>query len=426
MILYILIALAVASFVIAFFSARTWHWAYVLVVEALFLATLGFFILAAETVRINAVLRSAVNRAQKDLDMVEAQNDALLNGTNNPAVIDQLSGIQDPAPVKMPEGAESIPSIEQLDHELLIATRLRGKVWRNVRPAAPANPQTGEVTVAVQSPLQVTDTNKQPVVYVFEDGPAQAPGPDGKPRGAQYLGEFSVTAADAQQAKLQPVLEMDEAERRRLAASRGPWIMYETMPLDRHEILAGKTDEDLQKILPKQSIQEYLRDGKPATADDDPYRVVGLDENGNRLPPAEIDKAVKKVYSRRLRDYAAEFDELSRRRVVLLTEIDALNKDIARLTAAEAAAKELHAFRQDEKQKLTVDLAGINKEREAIDAHVAQLKKQLARAHELTADLMRRNEQLAGELAARQLRRRPPGSESSPPSKPATPLALGQ
>ena len=38
------------------------------------------------------------------------------------------------------------------------------------------------------------------------------------------------------------------------------------MPLDRHEIFAGKTDQQLQQLLPKKSVNEYIRDGKPATA----------------------------------------------------------------------------------------------------------------------------------------------------------------
>ena len=77
MILYVLIGLALASFVIAFFSARTWHWGYVIVVELIFLATMGFFLLASETVRINAVLRTQIKKDQKLLDKVDAQNDAL-------------------------------------------------------------------------------------------------------------------------------------------------------------------------------------------------------------------------------------------------------------------------------------------------------------------------------------------------------------
>ena len=122
-------------------------------------------------------------------------------------------------------------------------------------------------------------------------------------------------SAGPQQATLQPVLPLDEFERRRLAASPGPWIIYETMPLDRHEIFAGKTDQELQQLLPKKTVNEYIRDGKPSTADDDPVRVVGFDENGKPLPPGDISKATKKIYERRLRDYAAEFDEMARRRI---------------------------------------------------------------------------------------------------------------
>src|SRR3954465_9208629 len=115
MILYVLIGLALASFVIAFFSARTWHWGYVVVVELIFLATMGFFLLASETVRINAVLRGKINTDQKMLDKVDEQNSALQNGSENGSIVGQLSG-QDP-PVKTTkdeQGNEKIESIADL------------------------------------------------------------------------------------------------------------------------------------------------------------------------------------------------------------------------------------------------------------------------------------------------------------------------
>lgn len=425
MILYVLIVLALASFVIAFFSARTWHWGYVIVVELIFLATMGFFLLASETVRINAVLRGQVNKTQKELDTVDAQNDALQNGSNSSLIIGQLSG-QDP-PLKTTKdalGEERIDSIADLDHELLIATRLRGRIWRNVTPVGVPNAQTGAINVAIPAPTPA-GIKPQTVVFLFDDGPTQPPAANGAPRGAQYLGEFTVTGAGPQQAALQPVLALDELERRRLAASRGPWIIYETMPLDRHEIFAGKTDQELQQLLPKKTVNEYIRDGKPATPDDDPLRVVGFDENGKPLPPADVSKATKKLYQRRLRDYAAEFDELKRRRISMLTDKDAIEKDIFRLTQAEEAAKKIQAFRENERTKLTSDLAGLTKERAAIEKHLAEVNKLLARARQLTADLMRRNDQLAAELAARQVQAPKPAGGAANPAKPAGPLALG-
>jgi hypothetical protein len=429
MILYVLLVLALASFVIAFFSARTWHWAYVLVVEALFLATAGFFILTSEVTRINGVFRAEIKRLQGDeikgtpgeIGKVEEENVALREGTNNATVIGRLTNAPE-NPVKTtknPEGQEIVESLPDLNSKLLIATRIRGQVWRGAAPTGQPNAQTGAVNVG---PLPGIKTKT--VVYVFED---PTPAADGSQRGAQYIGDFTVTQAGAQ-TTLQPAHQTDQFERTRLSRSRGPWVIYETMPLDRHEIFAGKSDQELKQKLPPKSLSEYVRDYKPATPElsrDEPDRVVGLDENGNRLPPKEIGKAVKKVYQRRLRDYASDFDELIRRRVATFADIDAVKRDIDRLKAAQEVANHLKAFREDEQKKLTSDLAGINKERDAIQKHLEQVNKLLARARDLTAELMHRNDQMAAELAARQLQSRRPGNGATTPVNAGGPLALG-
>ena len=124
-----------------------------IVVELIFLATMGFFLLASETVRINAVLRSQINKDQKELDKVEAQNNALQNGTDNGTIIGQLGGGETPVKTtKDDQGNEKIDSIADLDHRILIATRLRGRIWRNVTPAGAPNAQTGAVNVKVPAP----------------------------------------------------------------------------------------------------------------------------------------------------------------------------------------------------------------------------------------------------------------------------------
>jgi hypothetical protein len=449
MILYVLIILVLASFVFAFLSARTWHWGYVLLVEAIFLATLGFFLLAAETLRINGVLRSQVNKQQKELDELVANNAGLKEGTRDSKVLARL-GNTDP-PTKMPEDAESIASIEQLDHELLIATRQRGRIWRNVIPAG-IDPKTGALKVTFTAPPRVVTPNPDApeggatpaaapapapvvsgikpdtVVFLFEEGPPQPPGPKGEPRGPQFLGEFTVAQAAQQQASLLPVHQMQpkDFETRRLAASRGPWVMYETMPADRYELYANMKEDQLKQLIPKQSINEYLRHGKEATADDEPWRKVGFDENGIPLPPDQIGKATKVLYQRRLRDYAAEFDELARRRVAMLADIDTVTKDIAQLKAAGVIAENLQKMRTEERQKLVADLAGITKEREAIEKHLAQVQQLLAKAQQLTAETLKHNRQLVAELAARQLRSRPANYGAGSSSKQPVPLALGK
>ena len=393
MALYVLLALVLASFVIAFFSARTWHWGHVIVVVGICLATFGFILLASETLRINNVYRSAIARKTAELEKVTARNNALEKGSEDANVIAELRNEQEPA-VVIPEDAESIPSLDDLDHEILLATRVRGRVWRKVTPAGVD--QAGvKVNIPVPAGLK-TDT----VVYLFEDGPAQLPAADGAPQGKQYLGEFRVQEAAGQQATLTPVQPLDQFELQRLTASGPPWVIYETMPPDRSAIFAGMTEEQLKQKLPAQSVQEYIRHGKEATADDDDTRKLGLDENGKPLPPEELANAVKVIYQRRLRDYAAEFDELARRRVAMDVATAEVKKDIERLAVALASAKELQASREQEVQRLRSDLEGIQKERLAIEQHLKLVQQQLARGRELLDEALKRNSAMARRLAA--------------------------
>ena len=412
----LLLILVLAAFVFAFLGARTWHWGHVIVVLGIFLSTLGFFLLAAETLRINAIYRSQINQLERDLADVKARNEALLKGTEDPNIIAQLRN--DEPPVLVAEDAESMPSLADLDHELLLATRVRGPVWRNVAPAG-IDPQTGAVQINIPSPVPA-GVKPETVVFVFEEGPAPLPAAEGQARGAQYLGEFRVSAAAGQEATLLPAMPMDEFERARLAASRGPWVIYETMPADRHEVFSAMSEEELKQKVPAQSVEEYLRHGKEAGPDDPEERKVGFDADGNRLPADQLGEAAKVVYQRRLRDYATQFDELARRRIVMTADIEAVKKDIERLLAALDSAKKLQAFRQDEIQRLGTDLAGVTKERQAIEQHLAQVERQLARVRELLDAALKRNSELADELAARQLR----SGRAVSPAPPTGPLAL--
>lgn len=396
MALYILLGIVLASIVVAFFSARTWHWGHVLVVLGIVLSTLGFIILTAEVLRINSVYRTAIVRKTDQLQQITELNDALEHGTTDAAVIARLQGEQDPA-IAMPENAESIPSLDQLDHDILLATRLRGRVWRNVAPAG-----IDASGISIQAP-SLAGLNNDTIVYLFEEGPAQPPGPDGRPQGRQYLGEFRINKADGNQPiKLVPVHPLDEFEQQRIAASKPPWVIFETMPPDRHELFAGKTDEQIQQLLPPQSAQEYIRHGKDATADDDPLRVIGLDADGNRLPPEQIDQAAKRVFQRRLRDYAGEFDELNRRRNEMEVAITGLKQSIERINVALETEKAIQASKEREVQQLKSDLAGIQKERQVIEQHLASLQQQVKRATELLNAALEQNAQLVRQLATQQ------------------------
>jgi hypothetical protein len=199
-----------------------------------------------------------------------------------------------------------------------------------------------------------------------------------------------------------PVGPMDEFERGRLTNSRGPWVVYETMPVDRHAIFAGMSEEMLRQKIPPKSVEEYLRHGGEAKPDDPEERQIGYDADGRRLLPEQLNEAAKRVYNRRLRDYASEFDELRRRRVAMLVDIEAVTRDNARLAAALESAKKLQAYREQEIKRLKTDLAGVTKERETIEAHGALVQQQLKRVGELVESTLKKNRELAAELAKRE------------------------
>jgi hypothetical protein len=412
-ILYILIGILVlfiASIVAAYFGARTWHWAHVVLVVAVFLAAVGYLVLAAELLRANAVLRSQANKTQKELDKVLAQNEALERGTKDSHVVGELRA----AEVKIPEDANEMPGIPTLEHQLFLIERDRGRVWRGAVPVPAGVDAKGDnvtVKATIDSPTP-SGIAKDTIIYLFEQGEPALPDAT---KGPQFLGEFRVSDVADKIVTMVSVEQLDDFDRKRLATSKGPWALHETMPVDQYKLFEGLTEDQLKKWLPEKSIQEYLRHGTPAGPDDDQWHRVGVDEEGKPVGIENMDKAAKTLYQRRLRDYAVEFDQLARERVVLLANIAAVTKDNERLKAAEVSAKALQAFREDEKRKLAVDLAGVTKERAAIEMHLAAVKAELAKLRQQLAIELDKNARLSEELARIQARQR---SSSAAPIAP--------
>src|SRR5262245_22763624 len=94
MFLYVILIVILVSFVIAFFSAKTWHWGYVVLVEGILLATFGYLLLAAETVRINRALQTEAVRLEKQLVDLKADNEGLEKGTSDVNVLGRARGAE--------------------------------------------------------------------------------------------------------------------------------------------------------------------------------------------------------------------------------------------------------------------------------------------------------------------------------------------
>ncbi|MGI9429002.1 MAG: hypothetical protein ACR2NM_10110 [Bythopirellula sp.] len=374
LIVQIVLGLAVVvGLVTIIMSSKNWHWTQLTLVLFIFFAAIGFTFLGAETVRIHQNLRQGIPRLEEQIATLVKQNEQLLHGSD-----DQ-------------------PGIQELDHRLQILTRERGRVWRGVQPGGPVDAQ-GFVSVDIPKPTP-HGLDKDAIVYAFETGPPNAAAPA---EGRQYLGEFRVIEVQGGGVRLEPILLVDNRVGQRLSASDGPWSLYETMPIDRHRLFAGIPEEAIRQMLPAESVEEYLRHGSEATADDDEWHVTGLDDNGERVGPEKMDQAVQRLYDRPLRDYAFIFNKLAGEKVVALARQTAVKEDNSKLLKAQKAAESTGAFRQRQIELLNVDLTGVKQDRAAIEAHRDAVLDLLAHFQERIEGYREVNASLAEKFAQEQ------------------------
>ena len=174
------------------------------------------------------------------------------------------------------------PGIEQVRAELYKLTVDRQRVWYKCDPQVNLNRQTGTVSIKVNvdQPSPSGIANKS-ILYAFEDVAA----PQGR-----YLGEFKVTAVADKQITLEPAFKLTPDDLKKLAEAKKPWNLYDSLPHDSHEILEQLGEQDKNAMLPKDSREEYVEDGKQAP---------------QGAPAADIADG---KYQRPLRDYGYLFD----------------------------------------------------------------------------------------------------------------------
>ncbi|QDT67310.1 hypothetical protein MalM25_02070 [Planctomycetes bacterium MalM25] len=401
-----------AVLALAFLASKFWHWAHVLVLVLFYFASTGYAILAAKTLDNRLGHQEQIAKAEVELEQQRLLNEALTRGTEDRSVISKLAARD----VLAAQGDDGMKGVVRLTHELRLKSRVRGRVWRFAGPAGPVNPETGAVTVnfpvqqaqpteeeadaepteAPQGPPPALGLTADSIIYLFEQGPVEGFEQDPAPNA--YLGEFRVDEVQGRQASLEPLdqLELDAAGAERLLQSRGPWIVYETMPADNRDLFAGLEEETLRRLLPDSSVEEYLRDGTPAQGDDDPNRLVDVDTDGKLVSPDDPDnKAVGQQYRRRLRDYTYLLNDYERERAELYARQQAVTEDLAKLADALENAKKVEAYRQEELGKWQDDLAAVDRDREAIERHAQALQSQVELATRLLDDTLRQNAQLA-------------------------------
>lgn len=402
-------------------SIKNWHWAQMVLVLSIFFMAIATLFLGMETFRIHRNIRKAIPSLEKKLAEVEEENRALQFGARNddPAVMRIFTAeIFGGEPPYDAEAEGRMLSTTAWTTRLQDLARARGRVWRNAIPGG-FDQKTNHVPVTIapqqQAPpvdpdLAAAEPPADPaaapaapqghgltadaIVYVFENG---APNPAAPDQGAQYVGEFKVVQANDILVILEPVQTLNQFTGGRLVKSiqaaqqqKVTWSLYELMPADSHELFAKLDEAAKRSLLPAASVEEYIRQGTPAT-DDDGDDVAYFDEAGNRLGPDDQAKATEKRFDRPLRDYNFLFAELMRERVIMEADVAGLKQQIADLAAAHANAKKLEAHRTGEQSKLQQDLTNMKRDLAFIKKLLATINSQIANAKSLVSDLLKQN-----------------------------------
>lgn len=368
--------LLLGGFAGIYLSSKNWHWTQLVLVMFTFFAAIGFLVLGAETVRIHKNVRGGLHKLEKRIADIEQRNTTLVNGAG-----DELG----------------IPALE---NRLRILTRERGRAWRGVMPAGQIDAQ-GRVTVDITTPSPHGLT-KDTILYVFETG---NPNNDNPAEGPQYLGELRVIDVQADGVTLAPVQLL--SNRRRLAASAAngerPWSLYETMPTDRYRLFADLSEEQLRTLLPAESVEEYIRHGSDADPDDDEWHIAGYDEDGQRVARNNINADTTKKFHRSLHDYAFIFNTLSADTVITLAQLAAVQADIEKLQQAQKSALATGEFRQEQIDRVSFDLAGMQQDRSAIETHLDKVRARLDQFEKFIVSYRQANSDLDKRYTQRQL-----------------------
>ena len=364
--------LLVASFVIAYYSSRTWSVGQVVLVYCIFLTAATFIYLAARSLKVRQVYGVQTAKLETQLEGLEKSN------------------------------VEQAAEIGRLDHEFGKLTANRGGVWKQgkVVRAAP------DGTVIVQLPPPGPQSIKQDsVLFMFALSVGVA---DENKQPPHYFGEFKVAAVDAAggTVTLTPALDLSAQAKQALTAIQQSVALFDAMPIDRHDLFAGLDAAQLQAAIPPSSADEYLRDGKRPQEDDPSNRVFGKRPDGSWVSMEVLgDNAnvSEKHYVRKLRDYQLLFRELARQRAVDRDAIAQAEQDADLLKEALARAQKDVAYRETEKTRLAADLQGFDKERDIVTGYLRALQAQHANVRSKLAETRQGNRQLASQLASVQL-----------------------
>jgi hypothetical protein len=330
----------------------------------IFLASLVFFYYGARALKVQTVWRNNIRKHEEVLQKLNEQ-------------IARVQGAKDAV-----QSAEMNLRKARIELHRL---QFRGRVWGLAVPEVAKDAacdvtrqqvdlvkdeksKQDTVRVAINvpwpTPHQITPSM---VCYLFDKADVE--------QGGKYLGEFTVVAVADKQVQLQPSKKFTEAQIATLRASQGPWVLYDTLLTDDHDVFQDY--EGLDKLLKPASLPEYQQDGKP------------LDPNNKESAK----------YERKLRDYLVLFQEYHHQYSLWVEAMEAIKRDQQLLKAAQEMATEQVDLRVKEIVKIEAEKTDEIRKRDAVATHRKAVDAKLAGIEGDNRKLENSNRAMVAEIA---------------------------
>jgi len=261
---------------------------------------------------------------------------------------------------------------EQLHFELGRLLANRGRIWTKCEKKSVQMAKDGREEIAVSSEDGFSDKFDKKLLYVFEEGDEQSPG--------NYLGEYAVKAVSDKDVVLSSTTQPTTLQQKFVQDSKTPWVCYEKVPADQHELFVTMSDDKKKTWFPEDDpkkkftffAEEYLKDGQ----------TIGGE-----------------LFERKLRDYLAFYRVCEVERTLFVDRNNALDRDDAYLKAANADAEAQLTFAQRERTQADEEHKWEYKQRDATAAHYEALKTMLGLNQAAVKAAIAANAELAQRIA---------------------------
>ena len=296
MVFYIVIAVLVLLFgIFSYLNAANWNVLHVLGLFLTFCAAFAYLVLAAAALKTESAWKKTAEQKLEELAAQKAKVEKLENGFS----IDPRTG-------RLQIAESNIDSLEGSLAELERAMYDRGQVWRNVAHGKPNNnqipltfppirtpePADGSAPAAAAAAPAERSLAVDDLVYAFGQMPRPGQDPSGDPNEpkitvpAYFIGEFVVRSVNGANVTVESTTKLDNVQQQ-LIGLQNPWMLYDQMPTDEHEIFEEMEDEQIATLirgacqrldLPKETadklITSFQRSGGLAENEDPELAVM--------------------------------------------------------------------------------------------------------------------------------------------------------